>query len=337
MPYWGSQSPYEDDVPVGRVIERPVASLSDQGALVDCGSHGELFVPRSQLPRYIKEGDRLRVFLYQDSGRVLATARKPLLELGMAGRLRVASVDCGTAYLDMGIPKQLVVPISEQRYEFEPGDLVPIFVAMDSYGRLFGTQRFNRYIHELPLRGRYRRFDRVKCVPVARTPLGWRAVIDDDCYGVMYKDAEKGEVELGRRYDGYIIMIRPDGRLDVSLQEPGAGGVDHAALELMQALEHSNGSLGFNDRSDPREIEDYLHMSKGKFKKAIGHLYKLRLIEILPDGIKLTGKGHEEIEKRLHGSKHGEIESEQRDEKVAEAGKLEAVEKKEGKEGSDVQ
>ncbi len=320
----------DDDVPVGRVVERPVSSLSDQGAMVDCGVHGDLFVPRRQLPRYIKEGDTVRVFLYQDSGRVLATARKPMLELGMAGRLRVDSVECGTAYLDMGIPKELVVPISEQREEFEPGELVPIFVAMDDQGRLFGTQRFNRYIHELPLRGRYRRFDRVKCVPVARTPLGWRAVIDDDCYGVMYKENEKGEVELGRRYDGYIIMIRPDGRLDVSLQEPGAGGVEHAALELMQALDRSNGSLDFNDRSDPRVIEDYLHMSKGKFKKAIGHLYKLRLIEILEDGIRLTDKGHDEIEKRLHGQKHGEIEQEMRDEQALEEDELEKVEKEEG-------
>ncbi|MGN0908609.1 MAG: S1 RNA-binding domain-containing protein [Succinivibrio sp.] len=318
------------DVPVGRVVERPVSSLSDQGAMVDCGVHGDLFVPRSQLPRYIKEGDLIRVFLYQDGGRILATARKPLLELGMAGRLRVDSVECGTAYLDLGIPKELVVPISEQRTEFEPGDMVPIFVAMDDLGRLFGTQRFNRYIHELPLRGRYRRFDKVKCVPVSRTPLGWRAVIDDDCYGVMYRDNEKGEVDLGRRYDGYIIMIRPDGRLDVSLQEPGAAGVEHAALVLMQALERSNGQLGFNDRSDPGEIEDYLHMSKGKFKKAIGHLYKLRLIEILEDGIRLTSKGHEEIESRISGAKRGEIANEESDEAASEREELEQVEKKEG-------
>lgn len=318
-----------EDVTVGHVIERKVTSLNDQGAMVDCGQYGDLFVPRSQLPRYIKEGDPLRVFLYQDSGRVLATARKPLLELGMAGRLRVCSVECGTAYLDLGIPKQLVVPISEQKDEFEPGDVVPVFVAMDEYGRLFGTQRFNRYIHELPPRGKYRRFDKVTCVPVARTPLGWRAVIDDDCYGVMYKGNEKGEIELGRRYEGYILMIRPDGRLDVSLQEPGADGVEHAALSLMKILERSNGTLDFNDRSDPREIEDFLHMSKGKFKKAIGHLYKLRLIEINPDGIKLTQKGHDEIENRLSGLKHNEILSEEHDEEQLERKTLEEVEKKE--------
>jgi predicted RNA-binding protein (virulence factor B family) len=327
----------QDEVPVGRVVERRVVSLSDQGAMVDCGVHGELFVPRSQLPKYMKEGDPIRVFLYQDSGRVLATARKPLLELGMAGRLRVNSVECGTAYLEMGIPKELVVPISEQRTEFQPGDMVPVYVAMDDRGRLFGTQRFNRYIHELPLRGRYRRFDKVKCVPVARTPLGWRTVIDDDCYGVMYRDHERGEIDLGRRYDGYIIMIRPDGRLDVTLQEPGAGGVEHAALELMQILENSNGQLGFNDRSDPREIEDFLHMSKSRFKKAIGHLYKQHLIEIRESGIRMTEKGHREMESRLKGAKRGEIESERRDEEAAGERGREEAERAEGMEDKDAQ
>ena len=126
-----------DEAKIGRMIERPVVEITDQGAYCDCGEYGELFVPRSQLPRYLKEGDELRLFLYKDAGRVLATARHPYLELGMTGRLRVASIDCGTAYLDLGIPKELVVPVSEQRTEFEVGESVLVYVAIDDQGKPF--------------------------------------------------------------------------------------------------------------------------------------------------------------------------------------------------------
>ncbi|MDY6322813.1 MAG: S1-like domain-containing RNA-binding protein [Succinivibrio sp.] len=303
-----------DEAKIGRMIERPVVEITDQGAYCDCGEYGELFVPRSQLPRYLKEGDELRLFLYKDAGRVLATARHPYLELGMTGRLRVASIDCGTAYLDLGIPKELVVPVSEQRTEFEVGESVLVYVAIDDQGRLFGTQMFNRYLSDVPKDRAFRRFQRVTLVPVNRTPLGWRAVVDDCCYGTMYKDSEKGGVVLGKRSDGYIVNVRPDGRLDVSLQEPGVSGIEHAALELMQILERSNGFFEFSDRTPAQDIEDYLHMSKGKFKKAIGHLYKLRLIEITEDGIRMTAKGHEEIARRTGGDKRAELEQAARDE-----------------------
>ncbi|MCI6797191.1 MAG: S1-like domain-containing RNA-binding protein, partial [Succinatimonas sp.] len=124
-----------DEVCLGHMIRRPVLSLSDQGAFVDGGKYGELFVPRSQLPKDLSAGDELRVFLFKDSGRVLATARHPYLELGMIGRLRVTEIDCGTVYMDLGIPKELVVPVSEQRSIFEVGQQVMVYVAMDDQGR----------------------------------------------------------------------------------------------------------------------------------------------------------------------------------------------------------
>lgn len=288
-----------DEVCLGHMIRRPVLSLSDQGAFVDGGKYGELFVPRSQLPKDLSAGDELRVFLFKDSGRVLATARHPYLELGMIGRLRVTEIDCGTVYMDLGIPKELVVPVSEQRSIFEVGQQVMVYVAIDDQGRLFGTQRYNRYIRDVPEKsGEYKRFQRVDLVPIARTPLGYKAVVNDSVYGLMYKENEKGEVHIGRRCSGFVIAVRPDGRLDVSLQEPGTSGTEHAASEIMRVLEASGGFLGFNDKSSAQDIEDYLHMSKGRYKKAIGHLYKQRFIEIIESGIRLTESGREVMNKR---------------------------------------
>ena len=136
-----------EDTPVlGHMIDLRVVDITDQGAFVDAGTYGDLFVPNKQLPDELEIGNLLRVFLYKDSGRVLATARHPYLECGMCGRLTVTSIDCGTVYMDLGIPKELVVPVSEQRSAFEVGQSVLIYVTIDEQGRLFGTQRFNKYI-----------------------------------------------------------------------------------------------------------------------------------------------------------------------------------------------
>ncbi|NLK85262.1 MAG: hypothetical protein GX278_04845 [Aeromonadales bacterium] len=284
----------QDDIVLGHMIGRQVVDITDQGAFVDGGDFGDLFVPNKQLPADLKIGDILRVFLYKDGGRVLATARHPYLECGMVGRLVVNSIDCGTVYMDLGIPKELVVPVSEQRASFEVGQSVLILVSMDEQGRLFGTQRYNNYIKDTAKKGAYKVGQRVTCVAVSHTPLGFRMVVNDEVYGLLYKTELKGTpVRIGKRMDGYIIKVREDGRLDVSLQEPGVSGIEHASKHLLRILKSSNGFLAFNDKSDPQEIEDYLHMSKGKFKKALGGLYKNRLITIEEDGIKLTKEGEE--------------------------------------------
>lgn len=124
-------------------------------------------------------------------------------------------------------------------------------------------------------------------------------VVNDSVYGLLYKSDVKTPIRIGKRLDGYIIKIREDGKLDVSLQEPGLLGIEHAASLLLRILKTSNGFLAFNDKSDPQDIEDYLHMSKGKFKKAIGNLYKLRLIEMVDDGIKLTKEGTDYVNKTV--------------------------------------
>lgn len=282
---------------LGHMTERKVVDITEQGAFVDGGEFGALFVPNSQLPRELEIGDMLRVFLYKDSGRVLATARHPYLEAGMVGRLTVTSIDCGTVYMDLGIPKELIVPVSEQRSSFEVGASVLILVQLDDQGRLFGTQRYSKYIREASGKGEFKKGQRVTAVAVSHTPLGFRVVVNDKVWGLIYKSEIKGEIRIGKRYDAYITQIREDGRLDVSFSEPGISGIEHAAAMLLRVLKTSDGFLPFNDKSDPQDIEDYLHMSKGKFKKSIGNLYKNRLIEIKDDGIALTEAGTEYLTK----------------------------------------
>ena len=284
---------FVSEVPIGRMVELEVCEISDKGAFVNAKEHGALFIPNSQLPEGLEVGNMMRVFLYKDADRVLATARRPYIELGMAGNLRINCVKNATAYLDLGIPKELVLPVSEQRFRMFEGDNALVYVSIDERGRLFGTQCFNRYIRDKARKDEFQVDERVKVVGVAHTPLGYRVIVNDSVYGLIYASEQKGELTIGKRYDGYITAVRNDGRLDVSLQEPGRDGIEHAAEDIMQALHFEKGHLGFNDKSDPKEIEDFLHMSKGRFKKAIGSLYKQRLIAIVDNGIDLTDEGRE--------------------------------------------
>lgn len=284
---------FVSEVPIGRMVELEVCEISDKGAFVNAKEHGALFIPNSQLPEGLEVGNMMRVFLYKDADRVLATARRPYIELGMTGNLRINCVKNATAYLDLGIPKELVLPVSEQRFRMFEGDNALVYVSIDERGRLFGTQCFNRYIRDKARKEEFQVDERVKVVGVAHTPLGYRVIVNDSVYGLIYASEQKGELTIGKRYDGYITAVRNDGRLDVSLQEPGRDGIEHAAEDIMQALHFEKGHLGFNDKSDPKEIEDFLHMSKGRFKKAIGSLYKQRLIAIVDNGIDLTDEGRE--------------------------------------------
>lgn len=280
---------------LGRMHSLEVTEITEQGAFVDAAEYGQLFVPRSQLPDGLLTGGQLHVFLYVDGQRVLATAKRPYLQLGQVGTLKTNSVENGTAYMDLGIPKELVVPVSEQRFGFEPGESSIVYIAMDEQGRLFGSQRFNRYIEEKAPPGFYRRNDRVKVVPLSRTPMGFKVIVDDCYYGLIYKEEQKGPISMGKRYEGYIVQARADGRIDVSLQEQGREGIEHYAQQILRALDKAGGRLGLSDSSTPEEIEHHFLMSKGKFKKALGHLYKKRLIEMGDDGIVITAKGADTV------------------------------------------
>ncbi len=279
------------DTPLlGRMIALSVKDITEQGAFVDAKEYGDLFVPKSQLPENLKVSDSLRVFLYNDGSRVLATARHPYLELGMLGRLRVNAIDNGTCYLDMGIPKELVLPVSEQRQDICIDQEIIVYVAKDRYDRLYATQKYMHLFSDTVEPHTYKKGEEVTVVAIGHTPLGYRVVVNDAHYGLLYKDEVRTPLKFGKRLKGYISKVRDDNKIDVTLSEMGVSGIEHAASSILSMLNTAQGFLPFNDKSAPDEIEDYLHMSKGKFKKAIGSLYRRKLIIITDDGIRLITK-----------------------------------------------
>lgn len=290
---------YEAEVPIGRMVDLEIVELTEQGAFLDAKNHGKLFIPKSQLPEDAALGVKVRAFLYMEGKRVQATARRPYIELGMVGNLKVNEINQGTVYLDLGIPKELVLPVSEQRFHFKVGKDALVYVAIDKLGRLFATQCFHRYIREKAKPNEFKPNQKVKIVALATTPLGFRVVVNDSVYGLIFKSEQKGEIIIGKRYDGYVRTVREDGYIDVSLQESGRSGIEHASMDILQALYYSHGHLDFGDKTDPKTIEEYLHMSKARFKRAIGGLYRERLIVINEGGIDITESGTAYMEERL--------------------------------------
>ncbi len=276
-------------VDIGRMNNLPLVRTDDNGGFLSAGEYGEVFLPNSQIPEGIHIGDPVEVFCYMDDGRLTVTAHRPKALLGEMAKLEVKDVTPGAAYMEWGIRKDLMVPFKEQKPEFKVGDKVVVYVAMDRDGRLFGTTRYNRYISDfLPENSTLKAGDRVHLMPISKTPLGIKMVINNRYYGLLPSQlAVNNDVHYGVKLKGFIQSIRQDRKINISLYQGGQEGIQSASQFILSKLKEAGGHLPYNDHSDPKEIEAALGMSKGKFKKVIGSLYKERKILLDDDGITL--------------------------------------------------
>ncbi len=291
---------------LGRMVELPICEITDKGAFVDAGEFGPLFVPQSQLSLDIAKGDLVNVFLYQDRHRVLATCKHPYLELGQVGMLRVKSIETGTAYLDLGIPKDLILPRPECRHHLKEGDVTTVLMAIDVQGRLFATHLFNSYIRDCAREGEFAPTKRVKAVIIAKTPLGYSAIVEDKVWALLLASEmlpqERAEIVLGKRITAYVRSVLPDGKINITLHEIGEASVEHAAFEILQALYREDGHINFNDKSDKDAIEAQFKISKLRFKKGISYLYSRGLVNPTDTGLDLTDVGRAFIDRCVQES-----------------------------------
>ena len=277
------------EVEIGKMNELALVRVDDKGGFLDAGKYGEVFLPLSQLPENPTPGLLVEVFCYMDDGRLTVTAHRPRVLLGEAGRLTVKDVTPGAAYLDWGIRKDLMIPFREQLRRLKPGDECLVYVAKDRDGRLFGTQKFDRFVSDTLPRGcSLKSGDRVDLTVISHTPLGYKMLVNNLFYGLLAeKDALGVDLVKGRRMKGYIHSIRRDYRVNLSLSGSGMTGVASSTDFLLRELALADGFLPFGDFSSPEEIEQRFHMSKGKFKKVIGGLYRMHRIELLENGIRI--------------------------------------------------
>lgn len=265
----------------------PVVKEVDFGVYLDGGDGQEILLPKRYVPHGCKPGDELEVFIYLDQDeRLVATTEKPLAKVGDFACLEVSWVNEYGAFLNWGLMKDLFCPFREQKRRMEIGEryIVHVHVDENSY-RIVASAKVEHYLStDFPP---YHPGDEVDLLIWQKTDLGFKVIIDNNFAGLVYQDQVFKQIRTGERMRGYIAAVRPDGKIDVTLQPTGRRQTADFAETLLQYLETHQGFCDLGDKSDAEDIKRRFQVSKKVYKKAIGDLYKRRLIMIEKDGIYL--------------------------------------------------
>jgi len=230
-------------------------------------------------PKSFQMGDSVTAFVYIDGeGHLAATLQTPLAEVGDIAWLKVAAVNYYGAFLDWGVPKDLLVPFNEQLCEMKPGRSYLVKLFEDAKGRIVATTKLDRYLaDEGP---DFKTGQQVSLLIADPTELGAKAIVDSTHWGMLYQNEIFRPLRKGQKLTGYIKKVRDDHKLDLTLHEPGYGKIEPLADKILAELDKNNGVLTLGDKSPPEAIYAAFGVSKKAFKQAIGALYKKQLIVI---------------------------------------------------------
>jgi len=247
----------------------------------------EVLLPNKYVPTGMKPGDEISVFIFKDSeDRLTATTIEPYILLNEFAVLEVVDVNPVGAFLDWGLEKDLLVPYSEQTSKMIVGKSYPVYLYLDEKTqRLVATAKTNRILESDEIL--VKEGEEVELLICNSTDIGINVIVNNLYKGLLYDNELFQAVTPGDKIPGYIKHIRPDNKIDVSLQKQGYVNVEPNAQKILQKLKDNDGFLNLTDKSDPVMILAKLEMSKKVFKKAIGSLYKQKLIRIADDGIYL--------------------------------------------------
>ena len=245
----------------------------------------EVLLPNRHVPPGLELGTELEVFVYTDSDdRPVATTQEPRAEVGQFAYLKVLDLGPHGAFLDWGLDKDLFVPFAEQEERMSIGEAHVVAVCLDEHTqRVMGSSRLAQFF-EADLSGLELR-QPVELLVYRRTELGAQVIVNQRYSGLVYQSEAFVELRVGQELAGYVQRLRSDGKLDISLKPQGAAGRDGDTQTLIRALEARGGHLPLHDNSPPEEIVKALSMSKKAFKRAVGTLYRQRLVELSPQGI----------------------------------------------------
>ncbi len=274
-------------IEIGKYNTLKIARDTQVGLYLTDGNE-DILLPNKYVPNEFEIDEELIVFVYLDhEERPVATTLEPYIYLNEFALLRVSYTNKFGAFLNMGLEKDLFVPFREQARPMEEGKRYLVYMYLDDKtNRLVGTSKINKFLNNEELT--VEEGEEVDLIISHITDMGINVIINEQHKGLMYKDEVYEDLRTGDRMKGYIKLIRPENKIDVSLQKQGYEGVEPNAEKILDELRASRGFLRLNDASHPEDIKTVLKMSKKIFKKAIGSLYKQKLIEIKDDGIYLV-------------------------------------------------
>jgi predicted RNA-binding protein (virulence factor B family) len=259
---------------IGTFNSMEVVSRTDFGVYLDGENLGSILLPNKQCPENIEPGDFVNAFIYLDSeDRLIATRIKPKVEVGQCALLEVKELTPFGAFLDWGLPKDVLVPFGEQRKPMEAGQRHVVYLFVDNLTqRITASAKLSNFLAEET--DAYRENDPVNLLIAGRTDLGYRAVVDQKCLGMVFNEDVLQPLRIGQEIKGFVKTVREDHKIDLMLQLQGHEARVDIADRILKEMQANGGSLALSDRSSPDAIYQAFQVSKGNFKKAIGRLLK---------------------------------------------------------------
>ncbi len=254
------------------------------------GDLAVVLLPVAEAPEDSKIGDELNIFVYGDEKNgFLATTRMPIAQVDDIAWLKCVSVSDAGAFLDWGLQKDLLLPYSEQTQKVVEGQSCLVKIFLDESNRLVASMLLDDFIQDEAFY--LKEGQKVDLIITDETDLGRKAIINNEFWGVLYKNEIFQKLRKGQKTTGYIKKIREDNKIDLVLQiAKYAEKVDSVTEKILAKLESQGGVILLNDKSHPDEIYKMFAVSKKVFKQSIGTLYKKRIISIDKDGISLLKK-----------------------------------------------
>jgi len=272
---------------IGRYNILRVAGENSEGLSLSDGEH-EILLPAADVPPQTAVNDTITAFVFLNkAGQLVATTRQTFAEVGDFAYLPVVDSGEDGAFLDLGISKDVYVPINEQRRPMRQGEKHVVYLYLDRENqRMLASSRLHKYIeaHDFD----FEVGDEVRLLISEETDLGFNAIINNRHIGLLYRNELFADVAVGDARKGWIKNIRVEDKVDLSLRPQGFGHVLDTKEVILRALRDEGGTIGLGDKSAPDDIQARFQISKSAFKKAIGGLYKERLITLNDYEIKLV-------------------------------------------------
>ncbi len=275
-------------IQLGKYNRLEVVKEVDFGVYLDGGENGEILLPTRYVPEGCKPGDILNVFIYLDmEERLIATTLEPYAQVGEFACLEVAWVNQFGAFLNWGLMKDLFVPFREQKKKMIKGNKYIVHVHLDeeSY-RIVASAKVEKFLSKE--KATYQRGEEVDILVWQKTDLGYKVIVDNMYSGMIFNNEIFCEVQTGTKMKAYVKQVREDGKIDIQLQLGGVRKIEDFSDILLEYIKENGGKSDINDKTDAETIYQTFGVSKKTFKKAVGDLYKKRLIVIEEKSIRLA-------------------------------------------------
>lgn len=266
---------------LGKVNTLKIARKTDFGLYLEDNDGNEILLPKRYVTNDMQIGDDIEAFIYKDSeDRIVATTETPKAQVGEFALLKVVATNKMGAFLDWGLQKDILVPFREQKMRMEIGRSYVVYVYVDyNSDRIVASAKLDKFLDNRP--AEYNQGDAVNIIVVQQTDLGYKVIIDNLHSGMIYHNEIFKDLKIGDRLDAFIKNVREDGKIDVTLADRADRRTLELADKVLMYLMKNNRRMPITDKSSPEAIKAIFECSKKDFKKAIGHLYKKKLIMLL--------------------------------------------------------